>query len=239
MKKLVVLPFIFLVMICIFSPCFSTVQESFLQAQVAYQKSDFKKAIALYQSINNKGAIVWFNLGNCYYHCQQYVDALACWKRSLKYGGNFLLSSINDNCDQAYQRLGLHHSTSFMKKSIEKINGCSLFLWQMIFLLLWILFLGNIVHFSKKNYVLVPILLFSLMSLSGACLGVKYWNGMQEKALVKKECPLFAGTDERFSKIAILVPGLEVTVKEKRDIWCKVQSNDHLGWILMAHVDYI
>ena len=53
-----------------------TIKESFLQANVVYAQEEFKQALYVYQRIDNKGAAVWFNMGNCWYHLKQYVDAL-------------------------------------------------------------------------------------------------------------------------------------------------------------------
>jgi hypothetical protein len=70
-KKLIVIVFIAHIFWCT-----ATDQETFLQANNAYSKKDFKQALYLYQHIENKGAAVWFNMGNCWYYLEQYAEAL-------------------------------------------------------------------------------------------------------------------------------------------------------------------
>lgn len=228
-----------MITLLLFLDCEPTSQEQFLQANVAYKKGDFKKAADLYQSIENKGAAVWYNLGNCCYHLEMYVDALVYWKRALKNGGSFLHDAITYNCKFVCQKLGVPNSTSFLKSIIVKISSYSFFLWQIVFLIILYIFLGLMVYVYGKKQYLIGSLSLCLLCLSGSCLGIKYWTAKQIDGMVKHETSLVAGTDERFSKITMLVPGQEVIVQDKRDSWCKVKSNEHAGWVLAENIEYI
>lgn len=215
-------------------------QEYFLQANVAYKKTDFKKAVELYQSIDNKGAATWYNLGNCWYHLGNYTNALACWKRAVRYGGSFLHNAVEHNCSVAYQKLGTsYNSHSLLKKIITIISGYSFFMWQILFLIMFYIFLGLTMRLYRKRQFLILSIFFCFVSLTGSCLGIKYWVSAQIRGIIKNDCSAVAGTDERFSKITMLGCGQEVVVKEQKDLWCKIQSNGQVGWILTENIEYI
>ena len=229
---------IFLCMVFVFLSQ-ATSQESFLQGNVAYRHAEFKKAINFYQAITNKGPAAWYNLGNCYYHEQDYSNALLCWKRALQYDDSSLEASILYNCDQAYQKLGYQSAPTLVERLNQKICSYSLARWQVIFLVVWLLFLSCFFSIITRKYRALGIFFCMLLSVSSACLGIKCWKCTQEYALVKNQCRMVAGTDERFAQIALMAPGCEVAIKEKKGEWCKVASKDHCGWIVMKNIDFI
>ncbi len=59
-----------------------TNQEHFLAGNQLYQQAQFQAALTEYQAINPKNSVVWYNLGNCAYHLEQYFDASLFWKRA-------------------------------------------------------------------------------------------------------------------------------------------------------------
>lgn len=219
--------------------CPATSQEQFLEANSAYKNSDFEKALSLYQALENKGAAVWYNMGNCWYRLEKYSNALVCWKKALKYGGAHWYDRIDYNCKYAYKKLGITVVPSSFYRICSIVNRYSIFMWQFLFLLLFYLILGLAFHWYGKKYALFLILPLCLVSMSGVCLAVKHHMTLRIQAIVHHECPVVAGTDERFSKIGMLVMGQEVIVKEEKGHWCKIQSNDYKGWILMENIEYI
>jgi hypothetical protein len=90
-----------------------------------------------------------------------------------------------------------------------------------------------------KRRALIGMVCICLLTISGTCLGIKYRTQHTKSALVKQECWLTAGTDERFSKICMLKKGHEVFVQESKAEWYKVKSNGCIGWILAENVEYI
>ena len=61
---------------------YSKDEELFLHANKCYEKQECDKALELYQSMNCKGPAAWYNMGNCCYQLDNYVDAMVCWKRA-------------------------------------------------------------------------------------------------------------------------------------------------------------
>ncbi len=226
----------FVWVLLVFSSSIPSSQELFLQANVAYKKGDFKQAVTLYEAISNKGAVVWYNLGNCWYHLNDYVQAIVCWKRAQKYDGFFLLEDSSYNCNHVYQKLAIPVSYSSFDTILMKVASYSLLFWQIIFLALLYVLL-SLLYLSRKKY--LYLLSLVLCCMSGTCLGIKYFAVTEVTACVKKQCCLLAGTDVRFSQLATLKAGQEVTIKEQKDNWCKIKSNGQLGWLLAENVEYI
>lgn len=59
-----------------------TNQEHFLAGNQLYQQAQFQAALIEYQAVNPKNSVTWYNLGNCAYHLEQYLDAGLFWKRA-------------------------------------------------------------------------------------------------------------------------------------------------------------
>src|SRR5579872_6344111 len=62
--------------------CLASEEENFLQAYRCYGNKDYARALELYQSIPSKGSSVWYNMGNCAYHMQDYAHAHVYWKQA-------------------------------------------------------------------------------------------------------------------------------------------------------------
>jgi len=62
--------------------CGGSGEELFLRANKYCEKHDWSQAFTLYKSIDQKGSLVWYNMGNCCYHLKNYTEALVYWKRA-------------------------------------------------------------------------------------------------------------------------------------------------------------
>jgi len=224
-----------LIVLIIMSCCnllFATSQEDFLHANDLYKRGDYADAQRLYASIDTKGAAVWYNLGNCWYHLKDYPQAIACWKRCLKYGGFAWYDDVVHNCSQAYEILGIQPHEVWYEHLVRTIRNYSLLWWQLVLILVSLVSCLLLLRSDyKKKSVLLGVMI-GVMSVATSCLGIKYWGLSKKDALVGQEAFLVAGTDERFSRLATLKKGEEVVVYETRGKWSKVAANEGVGWIL-------
>ncbi len=60
----------------------ATNQEYFLSGNQLYQQAQFQAALTEYQTINPKSSVIWYNMGNCAYHLERYLEACLFWKRA-------------------------------------------------------------------------------------------------------------------------------------------------------------
>ncbi len=228
---------VFFILITAYSSCNATAQELFLQANNAYKKGNFSQALDAFNAIDNKGAAVWYNMGNAYYHLNRYVDALIAWKRALKYDGFHLIDAINANSDCAYDKLEIKQSYGYLDWVTKEINRRSLFFWQFIFLCSLYGFLLVLYGVKNKKWLIFICLL--VINSTGIGLIVRWQERNCQTGIVISDTFLVAGNDEQFSKIGALKPGQEVIIKEKNQSWCKVAVDNQIGWILNNNVEFI
>lgn len=211
---------------------YATAQEDFLQANNLYAQRDYANAQKLYESIDNKGAAVWYNLGNCRYHLEHYPEALACWNRSLENGGSAWYDEVIHNCNHVQELLAIQPNGSRFDRFIYGIMNYSLLWWQLSVIMVLILLCITPFWFKGKKMIGAMGALASLMFLMMGCLGIKHRHLSRNYGFLLEETYLFAGTDERFSKHAILKKGDEVSIYDEQGQWAKVATSEGVGWIL-------
>lgn len=216
--------------------CFATTQETFLYANSLYAQGDYGKAQTLYESISNKGAAVWYNLGNCYYHLERYPEALACWKRSCMFGNYSWYADVKHNCKHVQELLGVQKNDLWYEPFIQYIMKYSLLWWQLLVIILCSVVAFLILWGDNKKYQAGKIALCCTLCLGISCLGIRYWQSSRNFAFIVQEASLMAGTDERFSKLAQLKKGEEVLVYEQQGPWVKVATGETIGWILAESI---
>lgn len=217
---------------------YATSQELFLRAADAYKKGNFSQALTIFTSIENKGAAVWYNIGNTYYQMNEYVAALIAWKRALKCNGAYLSAGINANSKQVYEKLNLMESDNYWHWAINNINKFSLYFWQIIFICSLYGLLLLLYMVTKKKWWMIGL---CLLITNGAGVGLLLcWYTMNvQTGTVIKETFLVAGNDEQFSKIGTLKPGQEVSIKGENESWCKVTVDNQIGWVLKNNIEFI
>lgn len=236
-KKYVILAAIIL---CLSSNIFSdNDEELFLRANKYYQKHDYENAIHAYDMISNKGHAVLYNMGNCFFHTNDYAQALVYWSRAEKNATPQEYQQIIRNKQVALKKLGKQHDDSIRYKLVNKVQGLlpyvSLFMLQLIFLLSWLIFLfmrrkkQSDMHNAKK---VIHACMCLFIVIIGGVLLIQYVHDDPARAIViKKEAKLFNGPDNAFCVMSSLAYAENVKVKETREGWYKIQYADMLGWV--------
>ena len=86
-------------------------EEAYLKAQAAYQSGDIAKALSLYQSINPKGPAIWYNIGNCYFHQENFPEAIVAWRRAQKNLSWSDYKTTEQYIEQSYNALGIEYGS--------------------------------------------------------------------------------------------------------------------------------
>ena len=57
-------------------------EEFFLRGNKFYEQKDYDNALSSYDMMSKKGRAVFYNMGNCYFHKDDYAQALVYWSRA-------------------------------------------------------------------------------------------------------------------------------------------------------------
>lgn len=209
-------------------------QELFLQANALYVHGDYQRAIDRYQSISRKGAGVYLNLGNAYYHQGDLVSALIQWKKAQRLARGALLRTVLEHIALVEQQLHLSPSlyTSLFIKAGPYITFIPMIALQLLWLVLMIILLLSTIRKSgSRRIVTVAVLLFACALVSSA-MAMKHVLQLPACAVVcKSQAPLFAGPNNQYHTMSTLSAGSQVSICQQGSTWCKIACDNTVGWI--------
>lgn len=209
-------------------------QEVFLQANMLYTHGDYQRAIELYQSIPHKGAGVYLNLGNAYYHQGDLVSALIQWKKAQRLARGAILRKALNHIVLAEQQLHVSPSsyTSLFIRVGPYVTYIPMIALQLLWLLLMImLLLSSIKKSGLQRIVSVAVLLFACALVSSA-LAMKHMLQLPSCALIcKPQAQLFAGPNNNYHTMSTLPAGSQVSICQQGATWCKIACDNTVGWI--------
>jgi len=231
---------LFIFLFCsVFVTCFASKQEElFLKANDSYKSKNYKESFDLYKSIIKKGSTTFYNMGNCSFKLEKYLDAIIYWYRAKKGASFDTLNDIYHNISAAYDKLGISHDITFWTKMKAYINRFSLFVLQVLFLFFWFILFFLFIFLKKfrKFILLLPLFLsfgFSIL------LFVKHRAVNYPIAIVKSSSSLFAGPNEKYHQLGKLSIADKVVVQKKCKNWYKVNHDGVVGWALSENVEII
>lgn len=213
----------------------SSSEEIFLRAHQQYQEKNYEQAYLLYQTIDQKGSAVWYNMGNCMYHLQQYPQAIALWLRAhYDATGNEYNDCIH-NIRVAEQELGKLSAPSWFDYGIDVIHhrNVPLGLLQIVWLLCWYILIVSAIITIRFFYKLLVVSSMTVGLVGIALLLMIYYKEQHTVYGIvgEKEVPIFVGPDHRFQSVCMVNSGNRVTILEQRPEWYKIQYEDTIGWI--------
>lgn len=219
-------------------------EEFFLRGNKYYANHEYDKALDSYDMMDVKGRAVLYNMGNSFYHMDNYAKALVYWSRSQKGATPYENGIIIKNKELVYKKIG-KNSSQDLRYVIKGIFNwvqlyCSLFLLQLLFLLCLCFFViaTRYIHNSYTNRCIKFLLV--LMIIIMCMIGVYYRNNNQIYAIViEKDVMIFSGPDKGFYAVSPVAYAHEVMVKESREGWHKIRYNDTIGWVEAGVIEII
>jgi hypothetical protein len=186
--------------------------------------------------INKKGRAVLYNMGNCFYHKNEYAQALVYWSRAELGATPYEYNVIARNKEHVLKKMNKDADQLLSKKIRNFFVGfvpyCSLLFLQLFFLLCWCLLVllmrSNRTIFTRVGRTVSACCVIGIAAL----LGMYYVNsGMHNAIVIKKEGLLFSGPDTGLQVLSPIAYAHEVTVKESREGWHKIRYADMIGWV--------
>ena len=218
-----------------------TAQKSFVHAGRAYNTGSFKKALGMYQAMNEKGPGVWFNMGNCFFALQNYPQAIVAFKRAERGAPSALLKAIDQHMHVSYRQLGKQKDQNWFLSTIESwAYMFPPFLYQLLFLISWYALWLVIIRRQKIRFHLFFLTTLSLLlMLFGSILLVHYYAHIYTKGIVIKESRLFAGPHEQYDVLKELSLLEDVHITESRKGWYKVATQNQTGWVAAGSIETV
>ncbi|MGE0206854.1 MAG: hypothetical protein AB7R69_03315 [Candidatus Babeliales bacterium] len=202
-------------------------QELFLQANLAYQQGDFDQALRLYEKINNKGLAVLHNMAHAFYQQGDFVNALLFYKRAQKTADVVLYDELEKSIDDVATKLGVNQQKGSFAWLERFTHYASLFVWQIIFLVLWFLIWG--LYYTKKK-VLAYFFIVPLGAVASVLCVIYILSG-RLAAFVLEDSFLYISPSDKVAQQTALKKGEQVIIREKIDGWYKGEARGIVGWV--------
>ncbi len=219
-----------------------THQENFLRAHELYMSKNYEQALALYQTIPEKGSAVWYNMGNCAYQLGDYADALLYWKRAEREATGVQRADILYNIQALGKKINVPYekNNAFVDAGTTWLLGTPLIFMQLFFLTGWIGLWAYIKRWHTKERYLLLYFLIGLNSFFGFALIYRLMYAHRCTAIIATpQAPVYAGPDSRYHTVGSLNAVTECKVKQLCGDWCKIRTGSLVGWVKKDHCELV
>lgn len=233
------------IIFCFFAVCAQAGndEELFLRGNKLYEHNEYDKALSSYEMITNKGRAVLYNMGNCYYHTNNYPLALVYWLRAERGATPYECALITHNKQQLATKMGKPMAQSLVEQMMSFVYASmpyvSLLFLQIFFLLVWYFLIFATAKKNRLKKLVISALLLVAMFV-GAVLGMYHFK---HKAvcgvIVKQQALLFSGPHAGFHAIGSVSCADHVVVTEQREGWYKIRYSGNIGWVEAEAVQII
>lgn len=242
--------FLFAVLFLLFMPVNikseNTTKEQLIQANEAYSKAGYQKAIELYEAVAGSGyesAALYYNLGNAYYQQQQTAKAILNYERALRIQphnknihNNLELAKAKitqpvDELPEIFYRLWWQQITGLLPSGFWAFLG--------VFFLFGAAVSGVLfqqvqqVIRKKQAFAAAFVFLFGFMMFT--TFGYSRYQAETSKdfaIVMQEEVPLKKGPADSSEQITTLSSGIKVRNNERVNGWVRVVLADNReGWV--------
>lgn len=222
-----------------------TVQENFLQGNEWYARGAYDKALSVYQSIDQKGPGVWYNMGNAAFLLGDYSHALVYWYRAYPGARTELSRVLYENRQQVYQqgtqrvqRYAIWYDTLhpfYAKFSVLFLQRLVGILWIIALIVLIGMWCQRV---SKVSNIFIGLwLLIWCFSVVG--LVFSYYTTVQPIAIVMTETTVHEGPADWYAPLFTINKTDEVIYLRKYDDWAKILTHNGAGWVSEKTIERI
>jgi len=228
----------------------------FEQANNLYRECKYEQAMELYSKIQDKNAVVNYNLGNCEYKLNKLGLAHLYWRRAEKNWGIFNRTELLNNLSLLKEKLNEQENVADGKdaksenvlKSLRNIKlqitsfirATPLFSLQIVFLSLWLFLVISMRNLFRRRKKLLIGTLFTFIAIFGLMLISKYnFEYRRSGIVITSDAKLLSGPGENYQVLGFVTQAKEVTIQKKSSDFYKIKINGQIGWISQASVEEI
>ncbi|OGL47818.1 MAG: hypothetical protein A2W05_09340 [Candidatus Schekmanbacteria bacterium RBG_16_38_10] len=238
---------LFLASVILIFPFLCSSQETssmFLDANQAYNRGDYDRAVLLYQKLLDLGtrnSLLYYNLGNCFFRKGELGKSILNYKKSelynprnedLKANLNYVRQSIKDKIEVRGDGIRKRFFFWYYALNLKEI-----FIFFLIFNgIFWILAVLKL--FKSFPFLRAVFFVFLLLMLvSGISAATKFYEMENFKGgvVLAEEVSVRSGDSITDTVIFKLHEGTEIEILDERDDWVKIKlphgSKDMRGWL--------
>lgn len=215
-------------------------------AEDAYAKEDYKKAVELYESLLNKkgeSAAIYYNLGNAYYKMNKVAPAILNYERALllEPGDGDIRFNLQMAKQKSVDQIEPVDSF-FLAKWFDKIqNMGAVDTWAKWALICFVLFIGCLIlfFFSRKLilkkagfYVGIFLLIVVILANIFAANQKKELENRNTAIIFAPTVTVKSSPNESGTDLFILHEGTKVSIKSTLGNWSEIMLEDgNVGWM--------
>lgn len=228
--------------------------QYFQQATENYQQENYQQALANYMEIvdnGNQGAVLFYNIGNCYFKLNEKAESLLWYERALRldpsnedikhniyYVNQALIDKIDAMPELFFTRWWNNLSQSMTSNGWAVSSIVFLFLFCMFFLLVFI---------SRRRWLRSTSMLFSILFFLFFLSTILFSRKEQmryvknpeaiimQSVAIAKSTPTASGAD-----LFVIHEGLKVKIADRVGEWYEIKlPNGEKGWLEASDLEII
>ncbi len=216
--------------------------QSFREGNDAYYKKDFQTAIQKYEKLVESGVehpVLFYNLGNAYYHLGKKGLAIANYERALDLNPSFkpAQDNLNKVLNETKRKLALPEEPLWLKYLFIWHYGIHLRTTWKISFIFWLMGWSIIASFFwvSEKYRRSVLLIGVLMILFGSVFivsGLVKINEVPLGVIIVSACSVHITPSENSPSRFELYEGDRVRVEREENDWTLISTVDNqIGWI--------
>ena len=225
-------------------------QDDFNKASQLYEDGNFKESLEIYLSIDKyiKNWKLFYNIGNCYFKLNQYVEAKIYYLRSKKLKP--FNNSINKNIEIVNRKfkdkiqkpkLDFFNKLLLRIESILSLNFVSTILLILILILNIFIFMLLIDGKNKAVLYFISFLfIFTILVSFYHIYRVSKHNLKESAVIIDNNVELRSGPGDNNTVLFKVNQGLEVKIIERSKNWLQVSASSQIaGWMKEKELEKI
>ncbi len=222
---------------------------AFLQANAAYNQTNFSRAIRLYkkaEALRFTPGGLYYNLGNAYYRDGRLGNAIASYLRARRLlpRDSDVVENLKTARDQTEDGIATREPAAALRQFLfvyYKFSVDELMWTSAVFVAL--LFIGLAVYafapWPALRRLLTIVAVITVVAGSAAGCRLYEARAGRHAVVVADTAVVRAGPNDTFAEMFILHDGTEIKVLEKDTQWAKIQVAKKKGWIERRTIDTI